>query len=154
MLLAVLSVTAVATAACSDDNGTGPDTRVFNTQIDRMGRPAVATVFIPAAMKQAFNTTAPKDDKTAWLTTVSGGLQAFGQTATNANALANVLLPDILTVDASSSAGFLNGRKLADDVITAELGLIFGANAALNDDHVSANDKTFLGSFPYLAPPQ
>ncbi len=38
-------------------------------------------------------------------------------------------------------------------MITAELGLIFGANAALNDDHVDANDKPFLGQFPYLAAP-
>jgi hypothetical protein len=38
-------------------------------------------------------------------------------------------------------------------VITAELGLIFGANAELNDDHVDANDRVFLPGFPYLAAP-
>jgi len=38
-------------------------------------------------------------------------------------------------------------------VITAELHLIFGSNAALNDDHVDANDKAFLPTFPYLAGP-
>jgi hypothetical protein len=52
----------------------------------------------------------------------------------------------------SQPTGFLNGRRLSDDVITAELGLIFGSNAALNDDHVDANDRSFLGAFPYLAP--
>jgi hypothetical protein len=38
-------------------------------------------------------------------------------------------------------------------VITAELSLIFGANADLNDDHVDANDRAFTASFPYLAAP-
>jgi hypothetical protein len=31
--------------------------------------------------------------------------------------------------------------------------LIFGDNAALNDDHVDANDVPFLSTFPYLAAP-
>lgn len=148
-----MGLVAAALAACGDDNGVGPDTRAFD-QFDRMGRPAINTVFIPSAMKQAFNTSAPANDRqnfganvTTFLTTVAGFTQA------NANALKDVLLPDILTVDVSSGAGFLNGRKLADDVITAELGIIFGTNAALNDDHVSANDKAFLSSFPYLASP-
>ena len=151
-LLATLAVGALV-AACND-NGVGPDTRVFNTQIDRMGRPAIATVFIPSAQKQAFNTTAPQNDPATWGATVTASLMAFGQSAANAAALTGVLLPDILTVDASSAAGFLNGRRLADDVITAELGIIFGSNTALNDDNVNANDRTFLSTFPYLAPPQ
>ncbi|MGZ4256276.1 MAG: DUF4331 family protein [Gaiellaceae bacterium] len=61
-----------------------------------------------------------------------------------------MLLPDILTFDTSSSAGFLNGRKLTDDVIDAELGLI--TNGAVPGDCV-ANDSTFLSGFPYLGSP-
>ena len=38
-------------------------------------------------------------------------------------------------------------------MITAELHLIFGSNAALNDDHVDTNDEPFLATFPYLAAP-
>ena len=64
-----------------------------------------------------------------------------------------MLLPDILTVDTSAPSQFLNGRGLSDDVITAELGIIFGTNDALNDDHVDANDAQFLTTFPYLAAP-
>jgi hypothetical protein len=67
--------------------------------------------------------------------------------------LASVLLPDIQPVNTSQPSGFLNGRRLQDDVITAELGIIFGGNAALNDDHVDQNDKPFLAAFPYFAPP-
>ena len=33
-------------------------------------------------------------------------------------------MPDILTFDYSSSAGFLNGRRLQDDVIDIELNLV------------------------------
>ncbi|MGZ4280572.1 MAG: DUF4331 family protein [Gaiellaceae bacterium] len=56
----------------------------------------------------------------------------------------------MLTFDTSSSAGFLNGRKLTDDVIDAELGLI--TNGAVPGDCV-ANDSTFLSGFPYLGSP-
>jgi hypothetical protein len=47
---------------------------------------------------------------------------------------------------------------LYDDVIDAELTLIFGgptggSNPGLTSDHVNANDKAFLTSFPYLATP-
>ena len=57
-------------------------------------------------------------------------------------------------------AGFPNGRRLADDVVDIELAAIagclqggeFAANCALGDA-VNANDRGFLGSFPYLALP-
>jgi hypothetical protein len=52
----------------------------------------------------------------------------------------------------------LTGRKLSDDVIDVELILIFGGhtnaqNPTLTSDNISANDKAFLTSFPYLASP-
>ncbi|MEZ5023743.1 MAG: DUF4331 family protein [Chitinophagales bacterium] len=45
---------------------------------------------------------------------------------------------------------------MADDVIDVELLLIFGgpagtSNPQLTSDNVSANDKVFLMTFPYLA---
>ena len=61
--------------------------------------------------------------------------------------MAGILLPDVLTFDTSSADGFLNGRKLADDVIDAELGLLTGGK--VTGDCV-ANDSTFSTSFPYL----
>ena len=57
----------------------------------------------------------------------------------------------MLTFDTSKSAGFLNGRRLADDVIDAELGLI--TEGASTTDCVDKNDKAFPGAFPYLARP-
>ena len=67
------------------------------------------------------------------------------------DALADFLLPDILTTDTASPTAFPNGRALADDVIDTELVLI--TEALITTDCVDANDNSFSASFPYLAPP-
>ncbi|NJN44633.1 MAG: DUF4331 domain-containing protein [Anaerolineae bacterium] len=110
-------------------------TLVGGQQVDRMGRPAINTVFIPSDSKNAFNESLPQQD-----------LRLFGQFLGD---FAPVLLPDILTVDVSSSAGFLNGRQLADDVIDIELTVL---GVPPGGDCVDANDVTFSATFPYLAP--
>lgn len=131
------------------------------TQADRMGRPAILTVFIPPNPFEAgpttignpedqFNFTKPKMDQKRWRGEIVNTLLALGNTQARADALADVLLPDILTVDLSKETAFLNGRNLADDVIDAELGLI--TNGAITSDCVS-NDSTFLNRFPYLGVP-
>jgi hypothetical protein len=75
----------------------------------------------------------------------------FNKVPYGINWLAGILLPDILTVDVSSPAGFLNGRQPADDVIDAELGLI--TEGAITTDCVGENDAAFPSTFPYLAAP-
>ena len=130
----------------STDAGVWSVTSKGGTVIDRMGRPAIATVFIPEGQKDAFNNTQPKDDVAQWKATVVASLNSLGSDP----ALADALLPDILTFDTGATAGFLNGRTLSDDVIDAELQLITGNPAA--SDNV-ANDSTFLGDFPYLGVP-
>lgn len=125
-------------------------TELNGNQIDRMGRPAINTVFIPSGQKDAFNAGQPKHDQRDFRSAVVNTLLALGNSSEVANALADVLLPDILTVDTSNAAGFLNGRQLADDVIDAELALISGG--AITTDCVD-NDSPFTSAFPYLAPP-
>jgi hypothetical protein len=155
-----LSVVLVTAAACEDTIGPGEDPffggvaagQLF-VQADRFGLPAIATVFIPSSQKDAYNRAAPVNDAATYTDEVVAVLTAFGNTVAQANALAGALLPDVQPINTSAPSGFLNGRRLQDDVITAELGLIFGANAALNDDHVDANDKPFRATFPYLADP-
>jgi hypothetical protein len=131
------------------------------TQIDRMGRPAINTALIPPAMKNAFNAGSPSTDvfNFGGLTgPVMSTLVALGNSAATATALTGVLLPDVLTFDTSSSAGFLNGRRLPDDVIDAEFGLILanykfhGVLTPITTDCVG-NDSTFLPHFPYLGVP-
>jgi Domain of unknown function (DUF4331) len=152
LLLAV-----VIAAGCAEDSapGTAPSLSQLHNrparQVDRFGLPAIATVFIPSTQDDAFNAAQPVNDRAQYTDEVVAVLTAFGHP--NPAGLASALLPDIQPVNTSQPSGFLNGRRLQDDVITAELGLIFGGNAALNDDHVDQNDKPFLSTFPYLAPP-
>lgn len=120
-------------------------------QVERFGLPAIATVFIPTALKDTYNQAAPAGDEAAFTTNVVAVLTAFGHP--DPAGLADALLPDIQPIDVTQPSGFLNGRRLQDDVITAELGLIFGGNATLNDDHVDQNDLPFELAFPYVAAP-
>lgn len=125
-------------------------TVIRGRQFDRMGRPAINTVLIPAAKKDSFNKALPQNDVASFSSDVQASLVGLGNSAERAAALASVLLPDVLTFDASNSSGFLNGRRLFDDVIDAELSLI--TDGALPGDGVGANDRPFRTAFPYLAP--
>ena len=143
-----------------------------NARVDRMGRPAIATVLVPDGAEDAYNAADPDMDDANFAAAASASLQAlsaFGGDATpyseaQADALADVFLPDILTFDTSSTAGYgtgpLNGRQLADDVIDISLPVVTGDASAvggpnvgglLTTDCVDANDKPFLTTFPYLA---
>jgi len=158
--------------------GVWATTNVGDDQIDRMGRPAINTVFIPnnpfppdrasgdtptkSPMKTEFNHGDPSTDVAlwngevvdtlTWLFKLNDGTEAdTSDDAGKIAGLAGVLLPDILTVDVSSPAGFLNGRQPADDVIDAELGLV--TEGAVATDCVGSNDVAFPSTFPYLAAP-
>jgi Domain of unknown function (DUF4331) len=128
--------------------GVWASTDAGGTQIDRMGRPAINTVFNHGQDKNRFNAGDPVNDWRDFGPAFVSELTALG--AADPTGLAHVLLPDILTYDTSSSAGFLNGRRLSDDVIDAELNLI--TNGAVTTDCVG-NDSTFLRAFPYLGNP-
>jgi len=160
--------------------GVWATTNVGTDQIDRMGRPAINTVFIPnnplppdrasdgkSSKKTTFNHGDPSTDVANWTgevvdtlqflfslndpATGLGGTDDPSDDAAQITGLAGVLLPDILTVDVANPAGFLNGRKPADDVIDAELGLI--TEGFVTTDCVGSNDVTFPSTFPYLTAP-
>ena len=129
-------------------------------QVDRMGLPAINTVFIrpnrfisaAGNFKNAFNFGHPFLDVADWEDEVIDTLVfGFGNTEEYAAAVAAVVLPDMIPFDTTSAAGFLNGRRLADDVIDAELGIV--TNGGLTTDSVDANDRAFRAVFPYLATP-
>jgi hypothetical protein len=143
---------------------------------DQMGRPAINTVFNPAADKNDFNETAPADQATAFggkfRTNVVNGLIFFSSldtasggsyTTAQAEALAGILIPDVLTYDRTSALPApLNGRGLADDVIDTELNIttggdplgLFGRDAtgAVPGDGVGPHTD-YLDHFPYLGAP-
>ena len=143
---------------------------------DQMGRPAISTVFNNGLVdpnsgqtKNRFNKTPPAQQATAFgglfrnnivatLTNINGalGTTAFGCTdydPATAGAIADILLPDIITYDVSTeAAGPLNGRALADDVIDIELGLT--TNGCVTTDGENAIAHTdYLPTFPYLGVP-
>lgn len=136
-------------------------TNQAGVQIDRMGRPAINTVFIPnnpfepagsePSQKNAFNAGLPKDDQANFRAEVVDTLDIFYDDQTAINNLADFLLPDLLTLTLDQPTGFPNGRNLADDVIDIELGLV--TNNAVTTDCVDGNDKAFSDQFPYLAEP-
>ena len=177
----VLEVPSRLLTAGSPNIGVWASTDMPGLQIDRMGRPAIATVFIPnnpippdravdgkASKKNTYNHSEPVNDQANFrsevvdtlqvlfsLNDVGGPIgtddpQATPKDADVISGLADFLLPDILTINTASSAGFPNGRQLADDVIDTELGLI--TEGTVPRDCV-ANDSTFLSTFPYLGNP-
>jgi len=151
----------VPSAALGPSNiGVWARTYLNDRQIDRMGRPAINTVFIPnnvfepsgtePSQRNAFNAGKPRHDQRDFRGEVVDTLEIFyGAGNPTVGVLTDILLPDILTVDTSSAAGFLNGRRLQDDVIDIELGIV--TNGFVTSDCV-ANDSNFSNTFPYLAP--
>jgi hypothetical protein len=143
---------------------------------DQMGRPAINTVFnSSAADKEAFNVTPPSEQRTAMggkfrnnVITVLQALSALDPegpySPAQAAALADVLLPDVLTYNTATTAvGPLNGRALADDVIDVELNITTGGDPL---DLFADRDETggvpsdcvgphgdYLSTFPYLGVP-
>lgn len=161
-------------ASCSSDSNDSTPTPVIDftgtyVQQDQMARPAINTVFIaPGATKDAFNNAIPSQMGAAYQGVFQSRLLALNPGYTtnlltlDAATFSSVLATDVLTVAKTGPTTFYNGtqvltgRALADDVIDVELILIFGgpdatANPGLTSDHVNANDKAFLPSFPYLA---
>jgi hypothetical protein len=147
-------------------------------QVDRMGRPAINTVVnssgpivgAPSEAKNLFNAGKPARDGD-FRQAVIDALQAYSSLDSEgpysneqAGALADVLLPDLLTYDKSSELPApLNGRRLEDDVIDVELRIVTGgdplglfddrdADGGVNGDGVGPHDD-YLDQFPYLGHP-
>ena len=119
-------------------------------QVDQMGRPAINTVFNHGNDKVTFNGTQPSDQRGLFLASFVATLESFGYDSTAATNIGDILLPDILTYDYSSTAGFLNGRKLTDDVIDIELNLV--SKGAVITDMVGPHSD-YLPGFPFLGTP-
>lgn len=170
-IILAAAILIIAFAACKKGNNPIPPIPiVYYDQADEAARPAINTVFIPASGKDSFNTTIPtqmpnlfgEDMKTSLLTLNPGyTTNLLGLTA---DQFIGVVSTDVLNASTTGVTSFYNGtqvltgRNLSDDVIDVELTLVFGgpdgsANPGLTSDHVNANDKPFLASFPYEASP-
>jgi len=108
---------------------------------------------------------APETDRTDIVTALLTGIPGLTQIAPGA-APADTLkvnlgtapsaMPSRFGVLGGDTAGFPNGRRLADDVVDIEERVVAGAlvgNKVPLGDGVDRNDRDFLTSFPYVAPP-
>jgi hypothetical protein len=147
-------------------------TTLDGTTIDRMGKPALATVFVNPfggdSDKDPYNQTLPSADPATWGPLFIAVESVFYPSDAGVpEAITGLLLPDVLHLDVATlgkstgtgftggAGGILNGRTLAEDVIDLELTVVTGGlagHAILTTDNVDANDAAFPGSFPYLAP--
>jgi hypothetical protein len=136
-------------------------------QVDRMAVPAINTALIDTPDKDAYNLGDPSTDVPTWrakIVTKIIGLRAavagvlpaenFGTTP---DALADIVCPDVVTIDFASPLVFPNGRGLDDDVMDLVVGLVLnrdlvGGGVGISDA-IDMNDATTLGTFPYLAAP-
>jgi hypothetical protein len=129
------------------------------TQVERMGLPTINTVFNHTdATKDAYNRAEPRNDVADYSDDVSGVVALITDLAGTAadpeaygDAIAGVLLPDVITYNTAQPANFaaLNGRALSDDVIQVALTVV--ANTPLDD--CITNDSVFRTSFPYVGLP-
>lgn len=177
-LVAVAAIVSLTAFNCNKDDDapqgpqgpTGPNFTGTYVQQDQMARPAINTVFVSSGSKDAFNVTAPKNQGAMFQAAFQTKLLALNPDYTtnalgfDAAGFTGALATDVLTVSLDGTTTFfdgtnvLTGRALNDDVISTELLLIFGGpdgseKPQLTDDHVDANDKPFLNTFPYLASP-
>ena len=163
------AVMLVAAVSCKKSDSPAAPT-VYYQGGDQMARPAINTVFVDAAAKDSFNNTIPTQMSGLFLNKFKARLaalnpgyttNALGQTA---DQFTGLLVTDVLNTSTTGTTTFydgtnvLTGRTPSDDVIDVELILIFGgpkgtSNPGLTSDHVNANDKAFLSTFPYLASP-
>jgi hypothetical protein len=123
-------------------------TELLGLRADRMGRPAIATALLASDRRDAFNAGDPVNDLDDFGVELNAAIAGLSSQE-NADGLTPVLLPDLLTFDTSNASGFLNGRRLDDDVIDASLNLL--SEGAVTGDGVAANDRQFRDVFPYLA---
>jgi hypothetical protein len=130
--------------------------------INRAGLPMIQPIFNPADSERAseYNTTRPSADRAnygALFAKLVAGVIAAHETATDpaeyGKAVANLVLPDILTYEIGTPATFgfalRNGRALTDDAATVMFSL--ATNSALSTGLTQHSTTSVSDQFPYLA---
>ncbi len=155
------------------------------TQQDRLARPAINEVLAPVSNRrhEINNKISPTGDSGELANDIDNFLtNTAGRSRAITDVIKAVLVPDVLKVDLSqnSAAAYLGvetggatggkfgGRKLDDDVVDADLGVVFGktistlglapddgkAIPSLTSDNVGSGGKGFMRTFPYLGAPR
>ncbi|MCG7205907.1 DUF4331 family protein [Streptomyces arenae] len=120
-------------------------------QGDRAGRPGIDNNFNQNDDdKRVWNQQEPSKDRELFLDKFAHVFEHGGHPRDRAVALAEGLLPDLLTYDRTSADGFPNGRNLTDDVIN--LGIAQLSNGAVPHDGLAPHDD-LRADFPFLGDP-
>jgi hypothetical protein len=116
------------------------------TPVNQMGRPGT-NVFRQGADT---NTTPPAQQREQFSAQYVEMFKAWGYPETEAFALTQEWLPDVLPYDYTSAAGYPNGRQLSDDVVDNIVEIM--TRGKMKDDLVHPH-MDYLTEFPYLGVP-
>jgi hypothetical protein len=120
-------------------------------QGDRAGRPGIDNNFNQGDDdKRIWNQQEPSKDRELFLDKFAHVFEHAGYSEDQAISLAESLLPDLLTYDYSSSAGYPNGRNLTDDVINMGIALL--SNGTVPADGLQPH-ADLRCDFPFLGRP-
>ncbi|MGW5656591.1 DUF4331 family protein [Streptomyces humi] len=120
-------------------------------QGDRAGRPGIDNNFNQNDDdKRVWNQQEPSKDRELFLDKFAHVFEHGGHPREQAVALAEGLLPDLLTYDCTNADGFPNGRNLTDDVIN--LGIAQLSDGAVPHDGLAPHDDPRADS-PFLGDP-
>ena len=121
------------------------------TQADQMGHPLINAVYNQTDADRAeFNRTPPVRQVAVFLARFVATFRSFGYGEADARELAAGLLPDVLPYDASSLAGYPNGRRLTDDILDLRISVV--TMGKVITDRVGPHTD-LLDEFPYLGAP-
>jgi hypothetical protein len=120
-------------------------------QGDRAGRPGIDANFNQNDDdKRVWNQQEPSRDREGFLDKFTYVFEYAGHPRDRAAALAESLLPDLVTYDCTSAEGFPNGRNLTDDVIN--MGIAQLSNGAAPHDGLRPHTD-LRTDFPFLGDP-
>ena len=122
---------------------------------------------LAAVLNALFNVGAPENNRTDIVQAVLQGIPGLNQhKGVKGPPAVDTIKVNLGTPPSSSenrfgviggdTAGYPNGRRLGDDVVDIDLQVVAGflkGNKVPLGDGVDRNDKPFLATFPYLAPP-
>ena len=165
-------------------NGAGPSINVYASsyqledqelvRVDRMGLPVINTVMNSSGplvgadptAQDIYNQGNPETDS-AWTPNFEAAIAILSSLDTEGaydagqtSIVADMFLPDHLTYDTATSAGWPNGRRLTDDTIDLVMNIYSGGEAfpgrnsvgAIASDGIGPHTD-FLSTFPYLGEP-
>lgn len=120
-------------------------------QKEREGNPNINAIVVPPARHDEYNRSIPSDDLKRFGDDAVGILLGFNGDRAYSEGLVKTVMPDVLTLDMTSLAGFGNGRRPEDDI--NDILLAEATHGRFPGDNVNQNDVPFLPDFPFFAPP-